>query len=95
MQRVGPDPTLSRFFGNLVYTGLLVFVILTAISALGVGLMLFFSAVSGFSAEQRASFDRDVAQPIMASRTLQQADRVSDEIEGMPENRQPAAKHRR
>jgi len=36
MQRVGPDETLSRFFGNLVYTGLLVFVILTAISALGV-----------------------------------------------------------
>ena len=36
MQRVGPDPTLNRFFGNLVYTGLLVFVILTAISALGV-----------------------------------------------------------
>jgi len=36
MQRVGPDETLSRFFGNLVYTGLLVFVILTAITALGV-----------------------------------------------------------
>jgi small conductance mechanosensitive channel len=36
IQRVGPDETLSRFFGNLVYTGLLVFVILTAISALGV-----------------------------------------------------------
>jgi small conductance mechanosensitive channel len=36
MQHVGPDETLSRFFGNLVYTGLLVFVILTAISALGV-----------------------------------------------------------
>jgi len=36
MKRVGPDETLSRFFGNLVYTGLLVFVILTAISALGV-----------------------------------------------------------
>src|SRR5690348_16005483 len=35
-QRVGHDETLSRFFGNLVYTGLLVFVILTAISALGV-----------------------------------------------------------
>ncbi|HVY66845.1 MAG TPA: mechanosensitive ion channel domain-containing protein [Gammaproteobacteria bacterium] len=36
MRRVGPDETLSRFFGNLVYTGLLVFVILTAITALGV-----------------------------------------------------------
>jgi len=36
MQRVGPDETLSRFFGNVVYTGLLVFVILTAISTLGV-----------------------------------------------------------
>jgi small conductance mechanosensitive channel len=36
MQRVGPDETVSRFFGNLVYTGLLVFVILTAIAALGV-----------------------------------------------------------
>jgi len=36
MQRVGPDETLSRFFGNFAYTGLLVFVILTAISALGV-----------------------------------------------------------
>ena len=36
MQRVGPDETLSRFFGNLAYTGLLVFVILTAISTLGV-----------------------------------------------------------
>jgi small conductance mechanosensitive channel len=36
LQRVGPDETLGGFFGNLVYTGLLVFVILTAISALGV-----------------------------------------------------------
>lgn len=36
VQRVDHDETLSRFFGNLVYTGLLVFVILTAISALGV-----------------------------------------------------------
>ena len=36
MQRVGPDETLSGFFGNLAYTALLVFVILTAISALGV-----------------------------------------------------------
>ena len=36
MQRVGPDETLSRFFGNLAYTALLVFVILTAISTLGV-----------------------------------------------------------
>jgi small conductance mechanosensitive channel len=36
MQRVGPDQTLSRFFGNIAYTGLLVFVILTAIAALGV-----------------------------------------------------------
>jgi len=35
-QRVGHDETLSRFFGNLAYTGLLVFVILTAITALGV-----------------------------------------------------------
>ena len=36
VQRVDHDETLSRFFGNLVYTGLLVLVILTAISALGV-----------------------------------------------------------
>ena len=36
VQRVDRDETLSRFFGNLVYTGLLVLVILTAISALGV-----------------------------------------------------------
>ena len=36
MQRVGLDPTLNRFFGNLIYMGLLVFVILTAITALGV-----------------------------------------------------------
>jgi small conductance mechanosensitive channel len=36
MQRVGPDQTLIRFFDNVVYTGLLVFVILTAIAALGV-----------------------------------------------------------
>jgi small conductance mechanosensitive channel len=33
MQRVGPDQTLGRFFGNVVYTGSLV---LTAIGALGV-----------------------------------------------------------
>lgn len=36
LQSVQHDETLSGFFGNLVYTGLLVFVILTAISALGV-----------------------------------------------------------
>jgi small conductance mechanosensitive channel len=36
MQRVGSDQTLGRFFGNVVYTGLLVFVVLTAIGALGV-----------------------------------------------------------
>jgi len=36
VQKVDRDETLSRFFGNLVYTGLLAFVILTAISALGV-----------------------------------------------------------
>jgi small conductance mechanosensitive channel len=36
LRRVGHDETLGGFFGNLVYTALLVFVILTAISALGV-----------------------------------------------------------
>jgi small conductance mechanosensitive channel len=36
MQRVGVDPTLNRFLGNLIYMALLVFVILTAITALGV-----------------------------------------------------------
>jgi small conductance mechanosensitive channel len=36
MQRVGLDQTLNRFFGNLIYTVLLVFVILTAIATLGV-----------------------------------------------------------
>jgi small conductance mechanosensitive channel len=35
-QRVGLDETLSRFFGNLIYMALLVFVLLTAISTLGV-----------------------------------------------------------
>lgn len=36
MQRVGSDQTLGRFFGNVTYTGLLVFVVLTAVGALGV-----------------------------------------------------------
>jgi small conductance mechanosensitive channel len=35
MQRVGLDQTLNRFFGNLIYMVLLVFVILTAITTLG------------------------------------------------------------
>jgi small conductance mechanosensitive channel len=36
VQRVGLDETLSRFLGNLIYMVLLVFVLLTAISTLGV-----------------------------------------------------------
>jgi small conductance mechanosensitive channel len=36
MQRVGLDDTVARFLGNLIYMVLLVFVLLTAISTLGV-----------------------------------------------------------
>ena len=36
VKRVGVDDTLCRFLGNLIYMVLLVFVVLTAISALGV-----------------------------------------------------------
>jgi len=36
MQRIGLDETLARFFGNLIYMVLIVFVVLTAITALGV-----------------------------------------------------------
>ena len=36
MQRIGLDETLARFFGNLLYMVLIVFVVLTAITALGV-----------------------------------------------------------
>ena len=36
VQRVGLDETLSRFLGNLIYMVLLVFVLVTAISTLGV-----------------------------------------------------------
>jgi len=36
MQRLGLDETLTRFFGNLIYMVLVVFVLLTAIATLGV-----------------------------------------------------------
>ena len=36
MRRVGMDDTLTRFLGNLLYMVLLVFLVLTAFSALGV-----------------------------------------------------------
>lgn len=45
VQRVGLDETLSRFFGNLIYMALLVFVLLTAISTLGVPTTQFLAIV--------------------------------------------------
>jgi small conductance mechanosensitive channel len=45
MQRVGLDNTIARFLGNLIYMVLLVFVLLTAISTLGVDTTNFLAIV--------------------------------------------------
>ena len=45
MRRVGVDDTLNRFFGNLLYMVLLVFLVLTAFSTLGVPTMNFLAIV--------------------------------------------------
>jgi small conductance mechanosensitive channel len=41
VQRVGMDQTLARFFASLIYLGLLLFVTLTALGALGVPMLNF------------------------------------------------------
>ena len=46
VRRVGLDETLNRFFGNLIYMALLVFVLLAAISTLGVPTTQFLVIVS-------------------------------------------------
>jgi small conductance mechanosensitive channel len=45
MRRVGLDDTLSRFLGNLIYMTLIVFLALTAFSALGVPITSFIAIV--------------------------------------------------
>jgi small conductance mechanosensitive channel len=45
MRRVGLDDTLSRFLGNLLYTALLVFLALAAVSQLGVNITSFLTIV--------------------------------------------------
>jgi small conductance mechanosensitive channel len=45
MRRVGVDDTLNRFLGNLLYVVLLIFLVLTTLSALGVPTMNFLAIV--------------------------------------------------
>ena len=45
MRRIGLDDTLSRFLGNLLYTVLLVFLVLTALTQLGVNTLNFVAVV--------------------------------------------------